>query len=104
MSNLVELPKYSPNDSSADDHKYLVELACSTTLVPAYHRDLFERLGLSGTEEKERPVVVFVVCGGYKIDLETVGEYERILRNHPGGVEEEWTVKYDDGSLFKFKK
>ncbi|KAK7041411.1 catabolic L-serine/threonine dehydratase [Paramarasmius palmivorus] len=29
----------------AEDHKMMVELACSTTLVPAYNRELLDRLG-----------------------------------------------------------
>jgi len=61
----------------ANDHKFLVELACSTTLIPAYHASLFDNL-VPPKKDKDSPrVAVFIVCGGFKID-----------------------VKYDDGDLF----
>jgi len=87
---------------SLDDHKFLVELACSTTLVPAYHPALFNKLVPPNADigENGRRSVVFIVCGGFKIDLEAVAEYQRMLV-HPG---ENWTVKYDDGQLFGFEK
>lgn len=86
---------------SLDDHKFLVELACSTTLVPAYHPALFNKLvpPTADSGVNKRRSVVFVVCGGFKIDLETAAEYQRLV--HPG---EHWTVKYDDGHLFSFEK
>ncbi|KAF9562186.1 tryptophan synthase beta subunit-like PLP-dependent enzyme [Agrocybe pediades] len=91
--------------SFANDHKFLVELACSTTLVPVYHRPLFEKLVRPCQGDGDRAVVVFVVCGGFKIDVETAAEYAKMLRSNSNGEkDEEWTVKYDDGSLFSFKK
>ncbi|KIM48876.1 hypothetical protein M413DRAFT_438048 [Hebeloma cylindrosporum] len=88
--------------SFANDHKFLVELACSTTLVPAYHPALFDKLvpPNADSEETARRLVVFIVCGGFKIDLETAAEYQRMLV-HPG---EHWSVKCDDGQLFSFEK
>ncbi|KAF9483774.1 tryptophan synthase beta subunit-like PLP-dependent enzyme [Pholiota conissans] len=89
----------------ADDHKFLVELACSTTLVPAYHPDFFDKLvEASATKDKNRPVVVFIVCGGFKIDLQIAAEYRMLAEGDPRGAGESWTVKYDDGQLFSFKK
>ncbi|KAF8964033.1 tryptophan synthase beta subunit-like PLP-dependent enzyme [Flammula alnicola] len=91
--------------SFANDHKTLVELACSTTLVPAYHPALFDRLVLPNAKrEGGRRVVVFVVCGGFKMDLQTAAEYQRMADEHPRGRGESWTVKYDDGELFTFEK
>lgn len=92
----------SQYQQSLDDHKFLVELACSTTLVPAYHPALFDKLVPPSADsgENARRSVVFIVCGGFKIDLETVAEYQRML-GHPG---KQWTVKYDDGHLFSFEK
>ncbi|KAF6764897.1 tryptophan synthase beta subunit-like PLP-dependent enzyme [Ephemerocybe angulata] len=86
----------------ANDQKMLVELACSTTLVPAYHAALFNKI-LGPSNDKGR-TVVFVVCGGFKISLSEAGEYQNLLNTEPRGNGETWTVKYDDGSLFEFEK
>ena len=85
-----------------DDHKFLVELACSTTLIPGYHRSLFNKLvGKKAQEEhEERPVVVFIVCGGFKIDLGMVAEYQSLVKDWGGS----WTVKDDDGQKLIFEK
>ncbi|KAF8162968.1 tryptophan synthase beta subunit-like PLP-dependent enzyme [Crassisporium funariophilum] len=85
----------------ANDHKFLVELACSTTLVPAYHPPLFDKLVAPKKQPDGRRVVVFVVCGGFKIDLETASDYQRALSEDLRAV---WTVKYDDGELFNFER
>lgn len=80
-----------------------MELACSTTLAPGYHPALLERLVDTTTNDGHRPILVFVVCGGFKIDLETVADYQRWLIQEPG-LSEEWTVEDDDGALFNFRK
>lgn len=85
-------------DTPEDDQKMLVELACSTTLVPAYHPALFNKV--LGPSEDER-VVVFIVCGGFKTSVAEAGEYQQIVDADP---HETWTVKDDDGSLFTFAK
>ncbi|KAI5121014.1 hypothetical protein M0805_005960 [Coniferiporia weirii] len=64
----------------AEDHKIIVELACSTTLAPAYHPHFFTRLMNSqermiDVSDGERKTVVFIVCGGVKISLEELTEY-----------------------------
>ncbi|KAJ3548430.1 hypothetical protein NMY22_g1263 [Coprinellus aureogranulatus] len=82
----------------ADDQKMLVELACSTTLVPAYNPALFNKIVDSTDEER---TVVFIVCGGFKMSLAEATEYRRMVEAEP---HETWTVKYDDGSLFTFPK
>ena len=83
----------------ADEHKMLVELACATTMVPAYFPPLFERL--VPRQSGRRPVVVFVVCGGFKIALEDIAEYQTLLAeslaSKPGSHEvfcngEQWGV------------
>ncbi|KAH9483729.1 Serine dehydratase-like [Psilocybe cubensis] len=87
----------------AHDHKFLVELACSTTLVPAYHKQLFEKLvPVEKCTKTSGRVVVFIVCGGFKIDLETAAEYERLSQDVPKDPRMRWNVKYDDGELFSF--
>jgi len=86
--------------SFTNDHKFLVELACSTTLVPGYHRSLFNKLVVRKAQE-ERPVVVFIVCGGFKIDLRMVAGYQSLAAEDSG---ESWTVKDDDGQKFSFEK
>ncbi|KAI0253969.1 tryptophan synthase beta subunit-like PLP-dependent enzyme [Lactifluus subvellereus] len=62
----------------ADDHKFLVELACSATLVPAYKRELLARLVPPSVGE--RKTLVFVVCGGFKISQQDLVEYSQIVR------------------------
>jgi len=91
------------SDSTEDDHKFLVELACSTTLVPGYHRSLFNELVIRKAQEEseERPVVVFIVCGGFKIDLGMVAEYQSLVAEGSGGS---WTVKDDDGQKLSFDR
>ena len=56
----------------------IVELACSTTLMPAYSKNLFERL-VPQKADGTKAVVVFVVCGGFKIALEDIAEYQTLL-------------------------
>lgn len=90
-------------DNFKDDHKLLVELACSTTLVPAYNPDLFDKL-VPPKESEDRRVVVFIVCGGFKIDLKTALEYEELVIQNRELKDEPWAVKYDDGQLFTFAK
>ena len=64
-----------------DEHKILVELACSTTLAPAYSPELFSKL-VSPSPSK---TVVFVVCGGFKISLAELEEYRDIVEDKTGG-------------------
>ncbi|EGO03866.1 hypothetical protein SERLA73DRAFT_175550 [Serpula lacrymans var. lacrymans S7.3] len=74
----------------AEDHKFLVELACSTTLTAAYNCDLFSHLvtdapttvsGASSSElnkAKREKTVVFIVCGGIKVSLDEMTEYRTL--------------------------
>ena len=62
----------------ADDHKFLVELACSATLVPAYKPELVTRLVPPNGAEKK--ILVFIVCGGFKISQQDLVEYSEIVR------------------------
>lgn len=102
VSKLQATPNFS-SDSTEDDHKFLVELACSTTLVPGYHRSLFNKLvvGKAQEESAERPVAVFIVCGGFKIDLRMAEGYQSLVAEDSG---ESWTVKDDDGQKWSFEK
>ncbi|CAE6515699.1 unnamed protein product [Rhizoctonia solani] len=62
-----------------DEHKMLTELACATTLAPAYIPGLLSNLVPKSGSDK-RPVVVFIVCGGSKILLSDVEKYQEIVR------------------------
>jgi L-serine/L-threonine ammonia-lyase len=53
----------------------IVELACSTTLTPAYEPALMSHL-MAGTKK----TLVFIVCGGYKISLDEMEEYREMVR------------------------
>jgi len=57
----------------AEDHKFLVELACSTALVPAYKPQIFDAI-CPPAGNKSR-TVVFIVCGGSKISLQEMAKY-----------------------------
>ncbi len=78
-----------------------MELACSTTLVPAYHPDLLHRLVDVSARDDRRATLVFIVCGGFKIDMQAMAEYQRLLEQDPG---ETWAVKVDDGELINVRK
>ncbi|KAG6878102.1 hypothetical protein C0992_008590 [Termitomyces sp. T32_za158] len=90
------------NSCSTDDHKLLVELACATTLTPAYSPALFDRLVPPKPNGATR-TVVFIVCGGFKISLDDAAEYKRLAEQDRarGGV---WNVLMDDGSTFAVDK
>ncbi|CAL1704108.1 unnamed protein product [Somion occarium] len=62
----------------AEEHKMLVELACATTMIPAYSSDIFNRLVPERSDGKER-TVVFIVCGGFKISLNEMVEHEALV-------------------------
>jgi L-serine/L-threonine ammonia-lyase len=67
-----------------DDHKILTELACSTTLTPGYNREFLLRIlgptfSAISPEERKEKCLVFVVCGGVKISLEDMREFEEIV-------------------------
>jgi L-serine/L-threonine ammonia-lyase len=80
----------------ADDHKFLVELACSATLIPAYNPELVARLVPStGTEKK---TLVFIVCGGFKISQQDLVEYSEIVRKDLGAGCK-WDVMVDGDKL-----
>jgi L-serine/L-threonine ammonia-lyase len=82
----------------ADEHKMLVELACSTTLAPAYSEATFSKIMraagvISGDESMQGKTVVFVVCGGVKISSEEIDEYQSIVESVTSAAGYEWTVR-----------
>ncbi len=84
-----------------DDHKMLVELACSTTLTAACKPSLFAKLVPSNVNS-DRPdtttprTVVFIVCGGFKTSVNDMKEYERIVETDLlGQVDDSWEVLVD---------
>ncbi|THH14332.1 hypothetical protein EW146_g5987 [Bondarzewia mesenterica] len=84
----------------AEDHKMMVELACSTTLSPAYKPSLLERLvplPESGAGSSTR-TLVFIVCGGFKISGKEMAEYDQNVRSDiaAGG---QWDVMVDGETL-----
>lgn len=76
----------------------LVELACSTTLVPAYKPSLFARLVPLSAKN-----VVFVVCGGFKVSLSDMREYEDIIDRDLKGEARSWNI-FCDGEVIKVEK
>ncbi len=58
----------------AEDHKFLVELACAATLSPAYNPMLFRKVV---PETNAQTIVIFIVCG-VKVSLAELEEYRGI--------------------------
>lgn len=83
----------------ADDHKMLVELACSTTLVPAYRPMLFNRMVPPPGDDTH--CVVFIVCGGFKVSLLDTGEFQNIIGNARREPGTSWEVRCDNGEIFQ---
>ncbi|KAF7322786.1 PALP domain-containing protein [Mycena chlorophos] len=81
----------------ADDHKLLVELACSTTLVPAYKRALLDQLVPPTTSPRH---CVFIVCGGYKVSVDDVIGYRAQVAAWPRDSFE----VYCDGRVIQVEK
>jgi L-serine/L-threonine ammonia-lyase len=87
---------------SLDDHRILVELACSTTLTPAYKPALFDGL-VPRTDSAGLRTVVFIVCGGFKISLDNVAKYQAVVdKDVRDGVD--WEVLLGDGRKVKVEK
>ncbi|THH10834.1 hypothetical protein EW145_g1054 [Phellinidium pouzarii] len=83
----------------AEDHKIIVELACATTLTPAYHPSFFNHLLESQGRRidmsvNRRKTVVFIVCGGVKISLEELMEY-KVVVNDALKESQEWEIFCD---------
>ncbi|KAF9232147.1 tryptophan synthase beta subunit-like PLP-dependent enzyme [Melanogaster broomeanus] len=89
-----------------DEHKFLVELACSTTMSAAYNHEMFWRIldpmSELSTDEKRKKTVVFVVCGGVKVTFEELMEYGQIL-DQAAKVEKEWRIVCN-GTEFRVPK
>ena len=84
----------------ADEHKLLVELACSTTLAAAYNRSLISNiLRAAGVANPDGTLaeknVVFIVCGGVKISLEDMVEYRSVVEKAMSSADFMWEVRCD---------
>ncbi|KAJ3966913.1 tryptophan synthase beta subunit-like PLP-dependent enzyme [Lentinula raphanica] len=83
----------------ANDHKTLVELACSTTLSVAYKPQLLDAVAPPRSDGRKRNVV-FIVCGGFKINLSELAQYEEALKAEmEGNLTGNWEVILDDGQI-----
>ncbi|KAI0646838.1 tryptophan synthase beta subunit-like PLP-dependent enzyme [Trametes meyenii] len=85
----------------AEDHKTLVELACSATLAPAYKPSVFRKL-VPAPGVNRPATVILIVCGGFKISLEDIEYYRKIVEADvaTGG---DWDVAYN-GEAFTTSK
>ena len=88
--------------SLSDDHKLLVELACSTTLTAGYKRTLFEKV----TPGIVNANVVFIVCGGFKVSIDDIVQYRSVvnedMRRNSG--ETCWEAVCGDGNIVEIPK
>lgn len=82
-----------------DDHKMLVELACSTTLIPTYHPVLFNRMVPPVATELR--CVVFIVCGGFKVSISDAIEFQTVVDEAQRDSGPGWEVRCDDGELLR---
>ena len=65
-------------DLRIDEQKILVELACASTLASAYSPKLFDKL-VPPKPSGGRRTVVYIVCGGFKVSLAELAEYQKIV-------------------------
>ncbi|KAJ6547327.1 tryptophan synthase beta subunit-like PLP-dependent enzyme [Mycena capillaripes] len=82
--------------SFADDHKMLVELACSAALVAAYKKELFDHLI---PLKETRRSGLFIVCGGFKVSLDDMVQYRALSDASSDSLE-----VYCDGEAVRIKK
>ncbi|KAG7452727.1 tryptophan synthase beta subunit-like PLP-dependent enzyme, partial [Guyanagaster necrorhizus] len=83
------------------DHKILVELACATTLTPAYSPTLFNKLVPGPANSMQERTAVFVVCGGFKVSLGDIELYKKVVeKNKAGG----WEVSINEGEKLIVEK
>jgi L-serine/L-threonine ammonia-lyase len=84
----------------------LVELACSTTLAPAYKPALFNKLVpiKQASAAGGKKTVVFIVCGGFKVSLDDAADYRRVVDQDIEGNGGVWRVFCDDGKPFQVEK
>ena len=85
--------------SPLDEHKTMVELACSTTLALAYSPEAFSRImnevcPSSSSTSAER-TVIFVVCGGVKVSLADMAEYRTMVDDALKTPNYEWDIRCD---------
>jgi len=90
-----------------DEHKFLVELACSTALAPAYSPPLFEKImdsitsevDIGGTSGSQRKSVVFIVCGGAKATLGDMRDWDDIIKHYLDDNGQAWGVNCNGEEL-----
>jgi L-serine/L-threonine ammonia-lyase len=86
-----------------DDHKILVELACSTALAAAFKPALFDSLVPSKDSSGKR-TVVFIVCGGFKISLDDVTTYREVVNKDVRDNGVDWEILCSNGRKVKVNK
>jgi len=64
----------------SDEHKVLTELACAAALTPAYEPELMVRLGDFIPAENGLRNAVFILCGGFNVNLAEMDEFRETLR------------------------
>lgn len=84
--------------SFAEDHKFLVELACATTLTGAYSPALFSHIWGSIQDDVKPKAIVLIVCGGVKISLDDIESYKNIVRANTEELAE-WSVRCNGQNL-----
>jgi L-serine/L-threonine ammonia-lyase len=64
-----------------DKHKIVVDLACRAALGPVYDSTLFANIfqRTSAPQESQPRTIVFVICGGLKVNLADMLEYQADL-------------------------
>lgn len=83
------------------DHKLLVELACATTLTPAYSPALFHKLVPRPASSMQERTVVFVVCGGFKVSNDDIESYKKLVEQN---TTDSWEVSINEGEKLIVEK
>ena len=91
------------NGGSPDEHKVLTDLACAATLTPAYEPRLMIRLGDFIPAEHGLRNAVFILCGGFEVNLAEMDGFRETLRRDLETGDASWECFYN-GIQMTFEK
>lgn len=91
------------NGRSSDEHKVLTELARAATLTPAYEPRLMVRLGDFIPAENGLRNAVFILCGGFGVNLAEMDGFRETLRRDLEAGDPSWEC-FCNGIRMTFEK
>jgi L-serine/L-threonine ammonia-lyase len=78
------------NGRSSDEHKVFIELGCAATLTPAYEPKLMNGLRELIPVENGIRNAVFILCGGFNINLAEMNKFREALRRDLEAGDTSW--------------